>query len=99
MPLGLQYGMDQLAVSSLAASFVLHIPILLQMGKGVVPGRPPGESLHRWLGVYVGSSVCDHACKCACAQVNEWVGLFWSILDKESEPVSFPRKNTMGLTN
>lgn len=26
-----------------------------------------------------------------------WAGLFWSVLDKRSEPVSFPRKNTMGL--
>lgn len=52
------------------------------------------------------SRVCVHGRLCVTVHVNVllpkrmgWAELFWSVLDKRSEPVSFPRKNTMGLKN
>lgn len=62
MPLETEHGTDQLAVPSLAASFVSDTIILLQMDRDVVPDRPPGVSLPREPGMYAWLFVCDRAC-------------------------------------
>lgn len=70
MPLQTERSMGQLALPSLAASFVSDAIILLQMGRSVVPDRSPGVSLPRELSVCVWSFVCDRECKCSPAHEN-----------------------------
>lgn len=71
MPLETEHGTDQLAVPSLAASFVSDTIVLLQRDIGVVPDRPPGVSLPRKLVTCTWSFVCDLACACKSSPAQE----------------------------